>query len=186
MKDSSGIQTSGNSLGHDLSLVVDDKTQNPIYLNNYFTADIDTYQKGTVQYTLPTLLPGIHQLVIRAWDLIGNSSRDTIQVVVPNSQNLVVKNLTNYPNPVIINTRFSFELSQLNNQNEPFTYTLDIYNSIGIKVLTKVYQQGLLTNRVVIADFESVASLMPGTYFYYLHVKTANQTAFATNKFIKY
>ena len=186
LKDSAGIQTSGNSLGHDLSLVIDGKTQNPIYLNNYFTADVDTYQKGTVQYTLPTLLPGPHQLVMRAWDLIGNSNRDTIQVVVPNSQNLVVKNLTNYPNPVINYTRFSFELSQLNDQNEPFTYTIDIYNSIGIKVLTRVYHQTLLTNRVVVADFESVATLVPGTYFYNLLVKSANKTAFTSNKFIKY
>lgn len=186
LKDSSGIQTSGNSLGHDLSLVIDNNIYNPIYLNNYFSADLNTYKKGTVQYALPTLTTGQHQLVIKAWDLIGNSSKDTVELVVPNSQNVVIRNLTNFPNPVLNYTRFSFELSQLNDQSEPFTYTIEIYNSAGNKVLTKSYQHTLLTNRVVIADFEAVTSLPSGNYFYKLLVKTASQTVFTSNKFIKY
>jgi len=36
--DSGGIQTSGNALGHDMVLTIDDDYKNAIVLNNYFVA----------------------------------------------------------------------------------------------------------------------------------------------------
>ena len=185
LRDSSGIQTSGNSLGHDISLVIDGETQSPIILNNYFTADINTYQSGKIKYALPTLSIGAHQLIVKAWDLIGNSNKDTINVIVPNSQTLAVKNLTNYPNPVKTNTRFSFEISQLGSANKSLLYTIEIYNNLGIKQLTKTFEAPAL-NRVVISNIMEVTSLPAGTYFYKLIVKDDQREIQLTNKFLKY
>jgi hypothetical protein len=185
LKDSSGIQTSGNSLGHDISLVIDGDAQSPIILNNYYTADVNTYQSGKIKYALPTLSIGAHQLIIKAWDLIGNSNRDTLNVIVPNSQTLAVKNLTNYPNPVRSSTQFSFEISQLRDANKSLNYTIEIYNNIGIKLLTKTFE-GPLLNRVVLSNVIDLGTLPTGTYFYRLSVKDIQQEIQLSNKFMKY
>ena len=185
LKDSSGIQTSGNSLGHDLSLVIDGAVQSPIILNNYYTADINTYQSGKIKYALPTLSEGAHQFIIKAWDLIGNSNRDTLNVIVPNARTLSVKNLTNYPNPVGRSTRFGFEISQLRDANKSLLYTIEIYNYIGIKQLSKTFE-GPAQNRVVLSNLVEVGTLPAGTYFYKLIVKDDQQEIYLTNKFIKY
>lgn len=185
LKDSSGIQTSGNSLGHDISLVIDGETQSPLILNNYYTADVNTYQSGKIKYALPTLSEGPHQFIIKAWDLIGNSNKDTINVIVPNSRILAVKNLINYPNPVGSSTRFSFEISQLKDANKSLVYTIEIYNYLGIKQLTKTFE-GPLQNRVVLSNVIEVGTLPAGTYFYKLIVKDDQQEIYLTNKFIKY
>ena len=185
LKDSSGIQTSGNSLGHDISLVIDGETQSPLILNNYYTADVNTYQSGKIKFALPTLSEGPHQFIIKAWDLIGNSNKDTLNVIVPNSRILSVKNLTNYPNPVGSSTRFSFEISQLREGNKSLIYTIEIYNNIGIKQLTKTFE-GALLNRVVLSNVIEVGSLPAGTYFYKLIVKDDQQEIQLTNKFLKY
>jgi hypothetical protein len=185
LKDSSGIQTSGNSLGHDISLVIDGEAQSPIILNNYYTADVNTYQSGKIKYALPTLSAGAHQLIIKAWDLIGNSNKDTLNVIVPNRSILSVKNLTNYPNPVQSNTRFSFEISQLRDANKSLIYTIEIYNNIGIKQLTKTFE-GPLLNKVVLSNTFELGRLPVGTYFYKLIVKDEQQEIQLSNKFLKY
>jgi hypothetical protein len=185
LKDSSGIQTSGNSLGHDIILIIDGKVQSPLILNNYYTADINTFQSGKIKYALPTLNAGAHQFIIKAWDLIGNSNKDTLDVIVPDSRTLSVKNLTNYPNPVQSSTRFSFEISQLKEANKSLIYTIEIYNNIGIKQLTKTFE-GALLNRVVLSNVVEVGALPAGTYFYKLIVKDDQQEIQLNNKFIKY
>ena len=185
LKDSSGIQTSGNSLGHDISLVIDGEAQSPILLNNYYTADVNTYQSGKIKYALPTLSAGAHQLIVKAWDLIGNSNKDTINVIVPNSQTLAVKNLTNYPNPVQSSTRFSFEISQLKDANKSMAYTIEIYNNLGIKQLAKTFE-GPFLNRVVLSNVMDLRTLPAGAYIYRLIVKDDQQEIQLSNKFIKY
>ena len=46
--DESGINTSGNGIGHDLKAVLDDDEANPFVLNQYFISDLDTYQRPSV------------------------------------------------------------------------------------------------------------------------------------------
>ncbi len=186
LADSSGIQTSGNSLGHDLSLVIDGAVNTPIILNNYFSADLNTYQKGRVTYSLPKLAEGPHEFVIKAWDLIGNSSKDTIRVLVPNETNLTIRNLTNYPNPVEGYTRFSFEINQTKNVEKNLEFCIEIFNQQGVKILAKNYDHITVYNRTVIADFVEIGTLPPGVYFYKLTIKNSNPLLSATNKLIKY
>ena len=105
--------------------------------------------------------------------------------MVPNSRILSVKNLTNYPNPVGSNTRFSFEISQLKDANKSLVYTIEIYNYLGIKQLSKTFE-GPLQNRVVLSNVIELGTMPAGTYFYKLIVKDEQQEIYLTNKFIKY
>ena len=83
-----GINVAGNSFGHDMELVIDNKMQYTYTLNNYFSNAFGDYRRGIVSYTLPVLSAGLHTLRFRAWDVYNNSSTVTFDFVIdPNYLN---------------------------------------------------------------------------------------------------
>ena len=79
ISDSSGINTVGNSIGHDITLILDDETTNKIILNEYYQSDIDSYQSGRIEYPLDELSQGMHQIDFKIWDILNNSSQSSIE-----------------------------------------------------------------------------------------------------------
>ena len=82
--DESGINTTGNGLGHDIVAIIDGNESTTYNLNSYYSQAIGDYCSGTIQYTLPTpLATGKHTLVIRAFDTFNNMGEAgyTIEVV---------------------------------------------------------------------------------------------------------
>ncbi|MCC6839301.1 MAG: type IX secretion system sortase PorU [Flavobacteriales bacterium] len=116
--DSSGINTMGSSIGHDLTATLDANTQNAIVLNDWYEADKDTYKSGSVRYRLSSLPEGSHTLDLKAWDVHNNSSSKSVDFVVAPSAELALEHVLNYPNPFTTHTEFYFE------HNRPCT-TLD-------------------------------------------------------------
>ncbi|NCU03501.1 MAG: type IX secretion system sortase PorU, partial [Chitinophagaceae bacterium] len=55
LSDSSGINTVGTGIGHDLTATLDDDNNQLFVLNDHYEADADSYQKGTVRFQLPAL-----------------------------------------------------------------------------------------------------------------------------------
>ncbi|PIE86731.1 MAG: hypothetical protein CSA03_03945 [Bacteroidetes bacterium] len=110
--DDNGINTVGNGIGHDLIAVLDGETGNPIVLNDYYTADLDSYQSGEVRYNFTELEPGSHTLSIKVWDVNNNSSEATIEFVVRAKENVELEHVLNYPNPFTTSTDFFFEHNQ--------------------------------------------------------------------------
>ncbi|MBR1467111.1 MAG: type IX secretion system sortase PorU [Bacteroidaceae bacterium] len=98
LSDEAGIQSSGNGLGHDLELVVDGMASRTYNLNSYFTPSTGDYTKGTVCFAdMDALEPGAHTLTFRAWDMLNNTSVQTLDFVVgenlePDILNLVLEN----------------------------------------------------------------------------------------------
>ena len=72
LNDSSGINTTGNGLGHGIVAIIDNNEATTYTLNSYYTQAVGDYRSGTVTYTLPTLTAGKHTLVIRAFDTLNN------------------------------------------------------------------------------------------------------------------
>ena len=72
--DENGINTVGTGIGHDLLMVIDGNPKHTYVLNEYFVADNNSYQQGTISYKMPEMEDGQHTLTFRAWDLINNSS----------------------------------------------------------------------------------------------------------------
>lgn len=107
--DESGINTLGNSIGHDLAAVIDANTQNAIVLNDWYEADKDTYKSGQVRYKLSSLSEGRHTLDLKAWDVHNNSSTRSLEFVVAPSADLALEHVLNYPNPFTTHTEFYFE-----------------------------------------------------------------------------
>ncbi|MDX9750563.1 MAG: type IX secretion system sortase PorU [Flavobacteriales bacterium] len=119
LSDPNGINTAGNTIGHDLLAVLDDNTDQAIVLNDLYEADLDTYKSGQVRYRFHQLAEGPHKLSLKAWDVHNNSSEATTEFIVASSAELALAHVLNYPNPFTTYTEFFFE------HNRPCT-TLDV------------------------------------------------------------
>jgi hypothetical protein len=106
--DEQGIQTTGQSLGRDLSLTLDYNNSNSHIVNDYFKPDIDAYQSGKILYQLDQISKGWHTLSLKAWDIHNNSTEETIDFYVDDNANILLKEVVNYPNPFIEETYFGF------------------------------------------------------------------------------
>ena len=107
--DESGINTAGGAIGHDITAVLDDNTQDIISLNSDYIADSDTYQSGKAEHFLFDIEEGEHKMKLKAWDVYNNSSEQVLDFIVVNSDELELKHLLNYPNPFTTSTDFYFE-----------------------------------------------------------------------------
>lgn len=112
LKDSSGINTVGTGIGHDITAILDGDEKNIIKLNDYYEASLNNFQEGQIRYQLATLSEGLHTLKIKAWDVFNNSSEIMIEFTVAKKQQLQISHVYNYPNPFTSKTTFWFEHNQ--------------------------------------------------------------------------
>lgn len=142
--DESGINTVGNGIGHDITMIIDENTADAIVLNDFYESDLDTYQSGSLTYQMSTLEPGLHTLTFKAWDVNNNSNEKTIEFTVQESQELALDHVLNYPNPFTTSTEFYFEHNQvcsaLETQIEIYTVTGRLVKTINETVETRGFR----------------------------------------------
>ncbi|NNL32962.1 MAG: type IX secretion system sortase PorU, partial [Flavobacteriaceae bacterium] len=132
LTDTNGINTA-SGIGHDIVAILDGDETNPFKLNAYYLANVDDYTKGTVTYPFRDLEPGLHTISLKAWDVYNNSSTSEIQFVVyDEKEDLVIRNLLNYPNPFINYTEFWFN----HNSSEVLDVSIQIFTISGKLVKT--------------------------------------------------
>ncbi len=107
--DSSGINTAGTGIGHDIVAILDNDNNQFFILNDYFQGELDSYQLGSIRFQLPELSPGPHSLQIKAWDIANNSTEIILNFTVANDEQLELSHILNYPNPFSTSTNFWFE-----------------------------------------------------------------------------
>lgn len=174
LKDDYGINAVGNGIGHDITLIIDGDQANPIILNNYYLADLDSYQSGKVNYQLKDLREGKHTLKIKAWDVNNNSAEYSLDFVVAKKQDLSLSHVLNYPNPFTTNTNFFFEHNQfdeiLEAQIQVFTISGKLVKTINSYVQTSGFRsEGIHWDGR--DDFGD--QLAKGVYVYTLTVKNS-------------
>ncbi len=111
LEDESGINVTG-SIGHDIVAYLNNNSGDPIRLNDYYEADMDTYQRGRVVYPFFSLDDGHYTLTLRAWDIHNNPATETLEFIVSDADNLTLNDLMNYPNPFSSETYFTFKHNQ--------------------------------------------------------------------------
>ena len=169
VKDSSGINSSANSIGHRLEAWIDGSTKS-IDLTESYKGDIDSYQQGKAEYPLFGLSQGSHSIKVRAWDVHNNSSSAELYFVVASSGSLSIQQLYNFPNPVSTTTSFTFQHNQLS----PIDVTIHIYTVAGRRIHT-IEQFGVGGRFVKInwnrrdSDGDEIGN---GIYFYKVIAKT--------------
>ena len=186
LNDSSGIQSSGNQLGHDLKLIIDDTVVKNYNLNSFFSYDMNAYQSGIIEYPLPVLEAGKHRLIIKAWDLLGNVSKDTILIEVPSKKNSNIRNLMVIPNPVQTNAKFSFELK---NSIDPMMVQLEVFDASGSRHFS-ISQKIQPSGNKIMMDWNGLSTngglLLPGKYYYRIIVTQNGLVEQLTNSLLKF
>lgn len=144
LTDSNGINTVGSGIGHDIAAVHNGNTAGTIVLNDYYQADLDSYQSGRIAYPFRSLPEGTHNIRFKAWDVHNNSSEAYTEFIVAESAELALKHVLNYPNPFTTRTQFMFEHNQACNSLDVmvqvFTITGKIVKTIHTNVMTDGYR----------------------------------------------
>ncbi len=137
LSDSSGINLNNNSIGHEISLVLDDSLK--YNLNQYYTPSDDFTNTGSVTFPLFNLNDGPHQLVFQVWDIYNNLTRKTLNFIVKN-QGKKIWNLQARPNPFASTTTIDF---QTNFYNEGQNIEFEIFDTSGrlIKQQSRTFYQ---------------------------------------------
>ena len=139
-----GVNTAGAGIGHDLRAVLDGNTNDPIVLNDFYEADLDTYQRGSIRYQLDQLSEGLHNISVKVWDVHNNSAESFTEFVVAGSAEMALAYVLNYPNPFTTRTQFMFEHNQacevLDVQLQVFTVSGKIVKSINRTVQTQGFR----------------------------------------------
>jgi len=128
LRDQSGVNISGSSIGHDVMLIIDGLISKSYTLNAYYGSIPGTTGEGKVVYSLPALEPGIHTAEFIVWDVQNNSTSYPFTFEVVAGLKPGIYNLT--AGPVPARSEVTFFISH----NRPET-VLDVqffvYNMIG-------------------------------------------------------
>lgn len=187
LEDSSGINSSGNGIGHDIKAVLDGNTQNAWILNDYYQAAADSYRKGRVIFQLPELSEGTHQISLKAWDIANNSAEKTLQFWVRKKEKLIIGRVMNFPNPFEGSTIFSIEH---NRPGMPMRVEVNVYDSWG-RWVHRIQQSlgggGSRNIQIHWAGEGASGSKLPkGIYIYHLKLISGSDSAEAQGRMIRY
>lgn len=166
-----GINITGNSIGHDITMRLNDET--PRIMNAYYEADLNSFQNGEVRFRLENLAEGRYEVWMRAWDVLNNSGEGSTTFRVMPAEAFEIEQLFNFPNPVNASAGASTTFEFLHNRNnEQFRATLRIFNANGkmVKTMKKtVFAEG---NRIRLLEWDGRSQnghpLSPGLYIYHL------------------
>ncbi len=173
LNDETGLNTTGTGIGHKLEGILNEQENNPIDFTNYFIGDLDAGGKsGQVNYTFSNLKFGEYSLFVKAWDVFNNFSSELSYFSVVNDNELVIRDVYNYPNPFSSSTTFTFN----QNLTDPIDVKIKIYTIAGRMI--KVIERSDINEKFVKIDWDGRdgdgSSIANGTYLYKVIVKTIN------------
>lgn len=176
LDDPSGINTTGAGVGHELSAQLNTSPPINYELNQFYSNDLDQFSKGSIEFPLQDLPEGMHELTISAWDVYNNLNEKTISFEVIDNQQLVVRNLYNYPNPMNRFTRFVFEHNQ---SGQALSIFIRIFTLSG-RPVTKIEREIIPSDSYAVIEWDGRDidgnRLANGTYLYHTKVKSAQNS----------
>lgn len=175
LEDESGINTTGLGIGHNIEAIINNDPVKSVKLNEYFQGDLDQgNRKGEVRYRLSDLPTGKNKINVIAWDVFNNRNEAEMDFEVVGQNQLVIKNVFNFPNPASGETYFTFQHSY----DQPVTVTIKIYTVAG-RLVHKIEKQNVLEKFVKIywdgRDNEG-DYLGNGVYLYKIIVNSLDNT----------
>ncbi len=176
LSDNAGINTTGAGVGHEIVARLersdDPSSRRNITLNEFYQSNLDDFTSGRIEYPLNQLEEGHYHLRIRAWDVFNNLGESEVSFQVLDSQDLQIRNIFNYPNPMHNFTSFVFE------HNQPRTsmnINIRIYTLTGKPVTTIRREDYIPNGNMVIIDWhgrdDDQHRLASGTYLYHVQVQ---------------
>ena len=129
--DEGGINASGAGIGHDIKATMDGQSDASIVLNDFYTTDLNTYQRGTVRYPFEEMEPGRHSIELVVWDVQNNKGTATVEFLVAANAEAALGQVLAYPNPSVDGFQFSIEHNQACQNGE---LVLEVFSSSGLQV----------------------------------------------------
>ncbi|MCD7973962.1 MAG: type IX secretion system sortase PorU, partial [Candidatus Azobacteroides sp.] len=167
VEDDTGINISGNGIGHDVTITIDHSPYEVYTLNEYFESEIGNPKKGVFQFSIPTLSTGKHNLTFRVWDIMNNSSTATIEFNVHEGLAPKIFDLYTAPNPAREATNFYLTHDRPESQ---MTVRIDVYSLNGQLVWSHTESGYSETFNAVPISWDLRTSggqrLSPGIYVY--------------------
>jgi hypothetical protein len=172
LEDENGINTA-SGIGHDITAVLDGDVNNTFKLNDYYQTNSDDFTKGSLRFPLRNIAPGLHTIVVKAWDVYNNPTTVEIQFLVVSDEGITLTNVLNYPNPFVNYTEFWFTH---NRPFEPLEVQIQVMTITGKVVWTKnqlVTTDGFLSRELTWNGTDDFGSKIgKGVYIYKLTVKS--------------
>ncbi len=167
VSDNFGINTTGNGIGHDLTATLNDDRINTVILNEFYQANTNSYNSGVIRYPYSKLEPGAHSVRVKIWDIHNNSAEASLDFVVMESEEMLMEQIYNYPNPFFDQTWFSIEH---NRPDRELRLVLSIYNLSGalVRVIDRqIYSPGYRLEPVMWDATSSGGAKMGGGIYIY-------------------
>lgn len=173
LESETGINVTGNKLGHDLVAILDENIEQPYILNDFYETAPNTYQRGYITFPINGLANGKHTIRVKAWDVNNNTGEGSVDFVVVDGKVVGIENLMNYPNPFNNTTHFVFEH---NHPAEELNIKLMIYDAAGRTVKEidqKFTPSGSRTNEITWDGTDESGTRLPsGVYVYRMMLST--------------
>ena len=171
--DQTGLNTTGTGIGHKLEGILNYQFNSPIDFTNYFVGDLDAGGKsGRVKYRFNNLVNGEYSLQVKAWDIFNNFSTENTFFSVVGDNDLVIRDIYNYPNPFSTSTTFTFQQNLL----IPLNVKIKIYTIAGR--LIKTIEKFNVNQKYVLIDWDGRDNdgneIANGTYLYKLIVSSTD------------
>jgi len=174
VNDSSGINTVGSGIGHDITAVLDQQSNQAIVLNDFYEADTDSYRSGKINYPFKNMEAGSHSLKIKVWDVHNNSSEEILDFVVNTGDDLLLKRVLNYPNPFTTHTQFFFEHNRPDQDLEVIIQVFTVSGRLVKTIDQNVPSSGYRTTPIDWDGLDDFGSRIGrGVYIYRVRVRTA-------------
>lgn len=135
LEDISGIDISGLIPNQEIFVQTNGGT--PISLNRDFVATENGFQRGKIEILLTGLLEGENQIIIQAWDNLGNQSILSVKILVEGSEKLKILDFKTFPNPT--NTVSNFVIDH-NRPGENLQITISVYQIAGQAIFTDSFR----------------------------------------------
>ena len=171
--DDTGINTTGTGIGHQLEGILNENDAAPIDFSGFFTGDLDAGGKsGEINYFFDDLETGDYKLDVKAWDIFNNFSSESAYFSVVTGNDLVVRDVYNYPNPFTSSTTFTFQ----QNLNSSLNVEVKVYTIAG-RLIKAIKKEDIAEKFITIYwdgrddDGDQIAN---GTYLYKLKVVTTD------------
>lgn len=124
LSDNDGINIANYGIGNSLTVILDnDQT---FEVGDYFIADLDKFTSGTLTFPLDNLEPGRHTIELKAWDVYNNPATAKVDFVVTDGNQIVIEDLSNYPNPFSDYTTIQFAHNRAGDDLEVFASIVDM------------------------------------------------------------
>ena len=97
--DETGVNITGSSIGHDITLVIDGQSARTYNLNTYYKTISDSDGEGMLHFPIPELAAGIHTAELKVWDVLNNATDTTFTFEVAEGLKPKLYDLVASPSP---------------------------------------------------------------------------------------